>query len=259
MTIWQAVLLGIIQGLTEFLPVSSSGHLVIGQYFLGLKEPELLFDTGVHFATVIAVVIYFRKDIIKLLTSLIGKDQNTERRTAYAIIIGTIPAVFVGLFFKDFLESFFSSPQMASYMLILTGVLLFTSFYAKPQGKKLWGIKWLDALIIGIAQAISIMPGISRSGATITTALHLGFENEDAARFSFLLSLPAIFGAGILQAIGLSAITTQELIPLVFGMFSAGITGYFAIAFMLKLVGRGKLYAFSPYCIIVGLIVLIIL
>lgn len=259
MTIWQSVLLGIIQGLTEFLPVSSSGHLVIGQYLIGLQEPELLFDTGVHFATIAAVIIYFWKDIFRLFNSLIGRGEVNERKTAIAIIIGTIPAVLVGFLLKDFFESFFNSPRTASYMLIITGLLLFTSVYARPRGKKIWGIKWLDALIIGIAQAIAIMPGISRSGATITTALHLGMEKEDAAKFSFLLALPAIFGAGVLQSFELTKISLHEVFPLIFGMLSAGITGYFAIAFMLKLVGRGRLYAFGPYCIAVGLIVLIIL
>ena len=251
--------MGIVQGLTEFLPVSSSGHLVIGQHFLGLNEPELLFDTGVHFATMIAVVIYFRKNILELIMGFIGKGEPGDRRTAFCIIIGTVPAVIVGLFLKDYIEQLFNSPGFASLMLIVTGIILVSSLYSKSSTKSMSGMKYFDALIIGISQAFAIIPGISRSGATIAMALHLGIKKEDAARFSFLLALPAIFGAGLLQSFELSNITAGEIFPLLLGMISAGVTGYLAIAFMLKLVGRGKLYVFAPYCIILGITVLIIL
>ena len=250
--------MGILQGLTEFLPVSSSGHLVIGQYFFGLGEPELLFDIGVHFATMAAVVIYFRKDVFKLFKGIFTRREEKGKKTAYAIIIGTIPAVVVGLLFRDFFESLFNSPKSASVMLMITGVILLSSVFGKPKGKRIWGIKWFDALMVGIAQAAAILPGISRSGSTITAALHLGIEKEDAAKFSFLLALPAIFGATVLELGDLVSASAEQLVPLAIGMLSAGVTGYLAIAIMLKMVNRGKLYAFAPYCILLGITVLII-
>jgi len=258
LTVWKALLLGLIQGLTEFLPISSSGHLVIGQHLLGIQEAELLFDTGVHFATMGAILFYFRKDIARLFIGFFGKGDLEGRHTANMIILGTIPAVIVGFLFKDFFEDLFNSPQAAAWFLLITGMILLSTLIAKPKKKYLWKVKWFDALVVGIAQAFAILPGISRSGSTIAAGLHLGIDRESAARFSFLLSLPAIFGAGILQLKDVISINSTELLPLFSGMLSAGISGYFAIAVMLKIVGKGKLYIFAPYCLILGIVVLFI-
>ena len=259
MTLWKAALLGIIQGLTEFLPISSSGHLVIGQHLLDLQEPEMLFDVGVHFATLIAVLIYFRREIFTILSGFFKGDDKPARNMGIIIIIGTIPAVLVGLLFSDLIETAFSSPKMASVMLIVTGLVLISTARLKKMKRNFWEIKWHHALIVGVAQAIAILPGISRSGATISASLHLGISSEDAARFSFILSLPAIFGAALFEARKIAAVPVSEFPALIVGMLAAGIVGYLAIAVMLKIVSRGKLYYFAPYCILLASIILLTL
>ena len=256
MTIWQAVALGALQGLTEFLPVSSSGHLVIGQYFLGLREPELIFDVAVHFATMIAVIIHFRQDIGKLWSSLFKRSELEGRRTVLIIIIGTIPAAIVGLFFGDFFAGLFSSAKFAAWMLLVTGGILMSTLIPSRGTKRMFGLKWYDALIVGIAQALAILPGISRSGATIVTSLHINFRKNDAAKFSFLLSLPAILGASVIQLRDVASINAEFIVPMIIGMITAGFTGYLAVALMLKIVNRGRLFYFAPYCFIVGVITL---
>jgi len=255
LNVLQALILGILQGLTEFLPISSSGHLVIAQNLLGLTEPELLFDVGVHFATMIAVIIYFRRELVKLIAGFLGGKDKAARRTAFGIIWGTLPAVIAGITLKDFFESLFNSPKTASVMLLATGAILLSSLAAKSKNKKIWGIRWLDAVLIGCAQALASLPGFSRSGSTIVAGLYLGLKKEDAAKFSFLLALPAIFGAGLLEAKELSSLANHQILPLIVGILAAGLTGYLAIAIMLKIVSQGKLYAFAPYCIILGLVV----
>ncbi len=255
MTYLQALLLGVIQGLTEFLPISSSGHLVIGQHFLGLRQPELFFDVSVHFATLIAVLVYFRSEVLKLVRGAFIPRETAGRKTLLLIILGTVPAVIVGFTLNRFMESAFGSPKMASVMLLLTGVILLTTIPARPRGKKLWSLKWLDAVLVGIAQAAAIMPGISRSGATIAASLHLGIERDDAARFSFLLSIPAILGAAVYEGKDVSAVSSDQLLVVLTGMLAAGIVGYAAIHIMLKIVSQGRLHFFAPYCIALGMIV----
>ncbi len=259
MTIWQAVLLGIIQGLTEFLPVSSSGHLVIGEHFLGITEPELIFNVAVHFATVVAVMIFFRKELFKMIRSFFVKDDAEGRRMAYFLIIGTIPAAIAGVGFKSFFERLFESAFVAAIMLLLTAVILISTKFAGKSKKEMWKMKWLDVLVIGIAQALAIFPGISRSGATIAASLHLGISRKDAARFSFLLSLPAIIGATLLQAREVSTLAGSDLLVLLAGMISAGLVGYLAMAMMMRIVSGGKLYYFGFYCLSAGILTLIFL
>jgi len=258
-TIWQAVLLGIIQGLTEFLPVSSSGHLVIGEHFLGIREPELIFTVAVHFATVVAVMIFFRKELFKIIRSFFVKDDAEGRRMAYFLIIGTIPAAIAGIGFKSFFERLFESAFVAAIMLLVTAGILFSTKFARKSKKDMWKIKWLEVVFIGIAQALAIFPGISRSGATIAASLHLGITREDAARFSFLLSLPAIIGATLLQAREAGSLAGHDLLVLLAGMISAGLVGYSAVAMMLRIVNRGKLYYFGFYCFTAGILTLIFL
>ena len=248
-------MLGIIQGLTEFLPVSSSGHLVIGQNYLGLHEPELLFDVAVHFGTFVAGIVFFKREVIELIKGFF-KPKSEYGRIAWLIILGTIPAVLAGFFFEDYIEWYFGSPKTAAFMLIVTGILLSLTYFAASGNVKMKNIKWRTALLIGIAQACAIMPGLSRSGSTISTALFLKTDKSDAARFSFLLSLPAIFGAVIWE--GRHAVKTPagELIPIIAGVVTAALTGYFAIAIMIKIVGKGRLYYFAPYCFIIAVLAL---
>ena len=230
---------------------------MIGQHLLGLQKPELLFDVGVHFATLGAVVVYFRREIWKILSGIFSKKDAPAKRTALIIIIGTIPAVIVGFTFADFFESLFNSPKTASAMLMVTGIILLTTIKSGSGRKVMWKLKWYDALIVGTAQAAAILPGISRSGATIAASLHLGVKGDDAARFSFLLALPAILGAAVLEAKEILVVPTSELPALGAGIIAAGLVGYFAISVMMKIVSRGKLFYFAPYCIIMGIIVML--
>ena len=257
MSIWQAFVLGILQGLTEFLPVSSSGHLVIGEHFLGIEEPELIFNVAVHFATVIAVVIFFRRELVKIILSLFRKNDPDGRRMALFLIIGTIPAAIAGIGFKSFYERLFESAFVAAIMLLVTGLILISTVKVKKSAKQMWNIKWPAVIVIGAAQALAIFPGISRSGATIAAALHLGISRKDAARFSFLLALPAIFGATIFQARDIAGLQNGDIMVLLAGMISAGLVGYLAVAIMLKIVSRGKLYYFGFYCLLAGILTLI--
>jgi len=259
LNIFQALILGILQGLTEFLPISSSGHLVIAQHFLNYAGPELVFDVALHFATLIAVVIYFRAEIGKMISAIFHPQDVEGRRTLVLLIYGTIPAGIIGLTFKDFLESLFSSAGNAAIMIIITGCILLSSRINRKAHKTLWKLKWFDAVIVGTAQAVAIIPGISRSGSTIVTGIHLGFDKKDAARFSFLLSVPAILGASFLHLKDMDSFPLENIPSLLTAMAAAAIMGYLSIAVLLKIIGQGKLYYFAPYCFAVGIITLIFL
>ena len=211
---FEAVILGAVQGLTEFLPVSSSGHLVIFQHIFNLKEPEVLFDVGVHIGTLVAVIIFFRKElhciiasvfrffdgILKKKVSFKDAPQDTDIKLALLIIAGTIPTGILGLFLYKIVGRIFSSVVLVGLMLIVTGLLLIITVLIKKNDKGIERFSIKDALIIGLIQGISIIPGISRSGSTIAFGLFLGLERETSARFSFLLSIPAIIGAAILNS-----------------------------------------------------------
>ncbi|MBN2412915.1 undecaprenyl-diphosphate phosphatase [candidate division KSB1 bacterium] len=270
MNIGQALLLGIIQGLTEFLPVSSSGHLVLGKTILGIPEQGITFEVFVHFGTLLAVVTVFRKDILILLQAFFSlfKKSSSENfsarynnddnlRLLIYLIIATLPAVFVGLLFKDFIEKAFNDPHLVCIMLIVTAIILSLTWFSKQTNKPL-GL--LNTVVMGTAQALAILPGISRSGLTISAGLYLKISGNEAARFSFLLAIPAILGATILQAgdLVLSGIQADFILVLLAGTFSAYISGYIAIETLLGIVRRGKLYWFAPYCFIIGLLGLIL-
>lgn len=255
MSFIKALILGIIQGLTEFLPVSSSGHLVLAQHFMKVVSDEnLFFDVILHLGSVGAILIIYRKDIIELIANLFSKDkekQSFSLRYALYVIIGCIPVGLVGVLLGDQIESVFTTPIIASVLLFVTAVLLFLSRFAKdPENGKL---TWQKAALIGLAQAFTPLPGISRSGTTITTALLLGVSREEAGRFSFLMALPAIFGAALLEVKDIEAITLS------FSAISAGfigsfLTGIAALVILLKFVKQGKLHVFAWYCGAVGLI-----
>jgi len=272
MDIIQALILGIVQGLTEFLPISSSAHLVFMHELTGLA-PNLSFDTLLHLGSLIAVLGYFRKDVVHMIKSFFsslmdiprgqfkkGIKEDQFKKLAWFIIIGTIPAGLAGFLLKDFFESLFSNLTAVSVFLIITGFLLWGSEMVSRKTLKKISLKEMtvkNTLIMGVAQACAIAPGISRSGATISSGLFLGMERELAARFSFLLSIPAILGAALVQLKDISTGLDVNTSAYVLGFIAAAISGYLAIKLMLKLIKERNLLIFAYYCWIVGVFVLI--
>ncbi len=275
MTFLEAILLGILQGLTEFLPISSSGHLVLAQTFLGLKEPLVFFDVMLHVGTLAAVLVVYRDAIWKLTTGGLSTLTNTqfwrqpastfntstELRFIGLILLGSIPTGLIAVLFKTELESFFHEVRLVSVMLILTGVVLQLPRLRKqevdnvdtPTGK----LRAWHAPLIGIAQGCAITPGISRSGTTISLALFLGIPAKTAAEYSFLLSIPAILGAVVLKVRDIEE-TTIPFYIVGAGMLAAFIVGYIALRLLLVVLNRGKFSLFSYYCIALGLTSLLV-
>ena len=255
MDILNAIILGIIQGLTEFLPVSSSGHLEIFKVILGdnkLPNESLLMTVILHFATALSTIVVFKDDIKDLILGLFSFEKNDSFWFSVKIILSMVPAVFVGFFFESEIESLFNGNLMiVGSMLILTGALLFLADKAKPSEKK---ISFSSSLLVGIAQAIAIIPGISRSGATISSAVILGIDKENAAKFSFLMVVPLIIGKVIKDITSAETIVNNESVfPLIIGFVFAFITGMIACKWMIKLVKNSKLKYFSIYCFLVGI------
>lgn len=259
MDIIDSIILGIIQGLTEFLPVSSSGHLELGKAILGenkLPAESLLFTVVVHFATALSTLVVFRKDIVEILQGLFKFKKNEETLFVGKIIISMIPAALVGVLFEEQLESLFGGKIVfVGFMLILTALLLFLADKAKYTNKP---VGFMQAFIVGISQAIAILPGISRSGATISTSVLLGIDKNKAARFSFLMVIPLIFGKIAKDIMdGALSYETEGFGFLLAGFLAAFISGILACTWMIKLVRQSKLVYFSIYCLIVGLIAII--
>jgi len=256
MDIIDAIILGIIQGLTEFLPVSSSGHLELGKAILGdstLPEESLLFTVVLHFATALSTIVVFRKDIFDILKGLFQFKWNEETQFSLKIILSMIPAVIIGLFFEEQLESLFGGNiLLVGMVLIITALLLWLADKAKDTQKP---VSYSNAFTIGIAQAIAMLPGISRSGATISTSVLLGNDKSKAARFSFLMVVPLIFGK-IAKDLLSGEITTESgnFTALSIGFVAAFISGLIACTWMIKLVKKSKLSWFAIYCLIVGII-----
>lgn len=254
-----AIILGIVQGFTEFLPVSSSGHLEIGKVILGdtsLPEESLLFTVILHFATALSTIVVFRKDIIQIIGGILKFEWNEETQFTLKIILSMVPAVIIGLLFEKELESFFGgSIAFVGAMLIVTAVLLWLADRSKNTGKP---VTIKDSIIIGVAQAIAMLPGISRSGATISTSVLLGNDKTRAARFSFLMVVPLIFGK-IAKDLLSGEITTQStnLGVMSVGFIAAFISGLIACTWMISLVKKSKLRYFSIYCVIVGVIAIV--
>ena len=276
MTFLEAILLGILQGLTEFLPVSSSGHLVLVQQFLGLKEPLVFFDVMLHVGTLAAVLVVYRDAIGRLVIGglwALGNTQlwrqppkatlntSVELKFIWLILIGSIPTGIIAVVFKTQLESFFNEVQLVSVMLILTGVILQLPRLRKEKTENpdtsTPELKTWHAPLIGIAQGCAITPGISRSGTTISLALFLGIPAKTAAEYSFLLSIPAILGAVVLKIrdVGDTAVALHIVGA---GMLASFIVGYIALRFLLVMLNRGKFSLFSYYCIALGFISLLI-
>ena len=253
MTAAQSALLGVIQGLTEFLPVSSSGHLVLAQKFFGFREVHVLVDALLHMGTLLAVLVYFRSDIKAIL---LGPD----RRLAGLLVLGSLPAAIVGLTLKHYIEAAFTSVPIVSAMLLLTGAVLALGDWKSRRPLKRRGLqeaRAMDAVGVGLAQAAAIMPGLSRSGSTIVAGIWLNLEPEAAARFSFLLAVPAVLGASALELVSSGAGARPPVSVMAVGMASAFVVGMLAIATLLKVLREGRLRAFSYYCFALGTISLL--
>ena len=251
----EALALGVIQGLTEFLPVSSSGHLELGSVILGTSgEDNLTFAVVVHAATVMSTIVVFYKEILKLLQGVLKLKWNEETQYIAKIALSMIPIAIIGLFFKDYVESLFGTGVLITgCMLIVTSLLLFFAYKARPRLQE--GISFKNAFIVGLAQAVAVLPGLSRSGSTIATGLLLGIKKEQAARFSFLMVLVPILGETLLMSLDIKEISTVSNISisaLIIGFISAFISGWLACRWMISIVNKGKLQYFSVYCLIIG-------
>ena len=258
----EALILGLLQGLTEYLPVSSSGHLAIGSELFGIEgEVNLTFTIAVHVATVMSTLVILWKEIDWIFRGLFKWEMNAETKYVLNIVISMIPVGIVGVFFKDYVEEVFGSGlSIVGYMLFVTAALLTFSYYAKPRQKETIG--WRDALVIGIAQACAVMPGLSRSGSTIATGLLLGCKKESLAQFSFLMVIPPILGEALLDVVkglkGEEAFGGIDALPLTVGFLAAFVSGFLACKWMINIVKKGKRIYFAIYCAIAGIFALLI-
>jgi len=253
-TLAQALLLGLLQGATEFLPVSSSGHLAIAQHLLsGFSQPGILFDVLLHLGTMVAVILYFRRDLAALAAAPFrGEKARTERRVLMLLILGSVPTAVIGLSFKDFFEGLFGNIPLVGLMLLVTGSLLFVAERFRKAGRREEDLTLGDALVVGTIQGLAIIPGISRSGSTIAALLMKGVDGETAARFSFLLALPAVFGAALLSLRDLQGVPAGELPLYLAATGIAFVTGLLSIHLLLGIIRRRRLAAFAIYCWLVG-------
>jgi undecaprenyl-diphosphatase len=259
MDVLQSFLLGIIQGLTEFLPISSSGHLVLGKQILGVEvEAGITFEVVVHFGTLCSILIYYRKIIWDIIASGVGflkspaqKKEDPNVKLIGFILVSMIPAMAVGFTLENQIESIFSSPLLVSVMFIVTGLILFSTRYVGEVDKD---VNTARSFLIGIAQSFAMIPGISRSGSTISAALWLGVKREEAANFSFLMLIPVIAGAMILEVSALmeAGLSDAALINLVVGFFAAFISGYYALKYLIIILKRQGFHYFSYYCWAIG-------
>jgi undecaprenyl-diphosphatase len=254
-TLWQAFVLGLVQGLTEFLPVSSSGHLVLAERLLGLESVGLSFEVWVHLGTLVAVGAALYRELLDMAAVFLPSADPARRRAGkrwwVAVLVGTIPAVVVGLAAKDAVETAFASVRVVGVNLIVTAAILFASRFFRGGDA---AVTPRRALLIGAAQALAILPGISRSGATLTAGWMLGLSGPQAARFSFLLAFPAILGAGVLEAQNLAAMDRPAVLAVSF--LTACVSGYAAIRMVWRVMAAGRLHWFAPYCAAVGALVL---
>lgn len=252
MSILQALFLGIIQGLTEFLPISSSGHLVLFQRLFDVAEANLTFDVMVHFGTLVAVIVYFWSDIVEIIKKPLGK-------LPIYILIGTIPTGIIGLAFKDFFDRLFQTGQTLGVEFLITGLIIWFAESIRSGRKGLREITVTDALLIGTCQGLAILPAISRSGLTIAGSLFRGLDRKFAAKFSFLLSIPAILGATVVEGrhIFSTSFNTDLILPIIIGTIAAGLAGYFAIKLMISILEKSSLKVFSFYVFALGILVLL--
>lgn len=258
MELLKAIILGIVQGLTEFLPVSSSGHLVIGSELLNFQEQGVVFDICLHLGTLVSVIIVFRRELLAMIKAPFQFfSGNTEKEVRHFlfwdvyVIVATLPAVFVGLFLKDYVDLLFGSTLIAYCMLTVTGSIMVLAQYVPERGRSL---NWWRSVLVGCAQALAIMPGLSRSGSTIFAGMLLGIPRETIARFSFIMSIPAILGAAVLQMGGFieNPPTADTAISLVVGMVMSAASGYLAIKLLLDVIRKNRLQWFGYYCLVLA-------
>jgi undecaprenyl-diphosphatase len=255
MTFLEAILLGILQGATEFLPVSSSGHLVLAQHMLGdFEQVGVLFDVLLHLGTLVAVAIYFWNDLSGLISSLWRRDDlaKQQRFMVCLLIAGSIPTAIIGLTFKDFFIGLFEKPAIVCIMLLVTGTLLWLAERLRNLDLARKDMNWTDAILVGTVQGCAIIPGISRSGSTIAALLLRGVDGETAARFSFLLALPAVFGAALISVKDLDTVATGAMLPYLAGTVASMITGLLCIHLLMGVIRRRRLHWFALYCWLVG-------
>ena len=278
MNLFQAFFLGVLQGATEFLPVSSSGHLVLVPWLLGWASPGLAFDAVVHWGTALAVIAYFWRDWVCLVRaaflslraltlrrlraepSLEPSPGSRDARLAWFILLGTVPAALIGWLLEDFFEEMFARPAAAAAFLLVTAALLTASERLGRRERNLDALAWPDVLLVGFAQALAIFPGVSRSGSTIAAGLARGLRREPAARFSFLLATPVILGAGLLKVVDLAQMggLAAQVPTLAIGFAAAAVVGFACIHFLLRYLQRHRLYPFAVYCAILGLVCLVV-
>lgn len=270
MTFFEAVFLGIVQGLTEFLPVSSSGHLVLVQNLFGLREPMLAFDVVVHLGTLTAVFFYYARDLFLMIVQTAAFIFSWPRkresaaliekypyaRLSFMVILATLPTVVIGLLFKDKFEAMFGNVTGVAVSWTVLGVFLILSRWLRQGNRELGSMRLVDALAVGCVQGIAIMPGISRSGSTILAGMALGLEKKECARFSFLLAVPAILGAGVLELRHRPVIDRGETALFAAGFLVSAVVGYLAIALLVRMIRGGRFHYFGYYCLALGLAVL---
>jgi undecaprenyl-diphosphatase len=264
MTIFQSFLLGIIQGLTEFIPVSSTAHLLITQYLLGIPASDAMFSflIIVQLGTLVSLFIFYWKDLLSIARATLHATRPTpERNLGFYILLATVPALLAGYLLKDAVEALFKTPLLEASIRLLTAAGLLTlAEYLGKRTRKLESMTWLDALFVGVMQIISVFPGASRSGTTISAGIFRGFDRPSAARFAFLMSVPVMLAAGAYESLDLLKMPNlSQFLPLLaVGFITAALVGWFAIKWLINYLSKNSLYVFAIYCVVVGAILLIV-
>ncbi len=262
MSYLQSIFLGVIQGLTEFLPISSSGHLVLFQKIFGFSEPPIFFDVLVHLGTMFAVLVFFRNEIKKMFFGLFSEVKKGEREKnlhlLFLLILGTIPIIIVGVILEEKIETIFSSLYLVGFAFLISAFILFLTAAFGKEKNKIEKASFIDAVFIGLFQALAILPGVSRSGSTISAGLFRGIKKEDAFSFSFFLGIIAIFGATILQIPKIIGLSSIEILSGLMGFFTAFVFGFLAIKILKPIVIKGSFYYFGIYCLALGIICFIV-
>ncbi len=254
MSFFEAVILGLVQGLGEFLPISSSAHLILIPWFFGWQVPGLSFDVALHLGTLVAVLGVFGRDWIDLIRDGMTGRKTPAGRMFWYMVVATVPGAAVGFIFEDYISTVFRNPQLVGVMLIVMGIILYVADKYSPAVKDLGGIGWKESVIIGISQAFALIPGVSRSGITMTAGRLMGFDRETAARFSFLLSTPIIAGAGLLHIVRLSP--ADFTMPFVAGILVSAVVGYLSIKFLLRFLVTNSFGIFVAYRLVLGSVVI---
>lgn len=259
MNVFEAVVLGVVQGLAEFLPISSSAHLSLVPFIFGWEDPGLAFDVALHLGTLAAVLWYFRQQWIDLTKAGFGilrsrKVETEDQWRAVYIVIATIPGAIGGLLLQEYAETVFRNPLITAFTLIVLGIILWAADRYAPQKRELTGLRWTDALLIGLAQVCALIPGVSRSGSTMTAGRALGFDRTSAATFSFLMSMPITAAAAVVKVP--EALREGITLPIVVGILASGISGWLAISVLLKYVSSKSFGVFAVYRVVLGVVIL---